>query len=238
MSDAVKQNWVIIPAAGIGKRMGAAIPKQYLQLNGKTVLDNSIERFINHKLISGIVVAVADGDLRWSESLFAKHEKVMTVAGGDERCHSVLNALNLLAETVSPTVNVLVHDAARPCVLARDITLLIERLAQSSDGGLLGMRVRDTMKRSDATQAVRKTVERENLWHAFTPQMFRLDLLKQALQKALDNDLLVTDDASAMELAGYHPLMIEGSSDNIKITRPEDLSLAAYFLDQQSRIAP
>ena len=128
---------------------------------------------------------------------------------------------------------VLVHDAARPCLRRSDIDRLLERLAGHPVGGLLGVPVRDTMKRTDDTGLIERTVTRDNLWHAYTPQMFRFAMLRDALEEALRRKLLVTDEASAMELAGHRPLMVEGHGDNIKITRPEDLALAAFYLAQQ-----
>jgi len=124
----------------------------------------------------------------------------------------------------------LVHDAARPCLRGSDIDYLIEQLDDHPVGGILGMPVRDTMKRADESGQIRETVCREGLWHAFTPQMFRFGTLHQALSQALEQSLQVTDEASAIELAGYSPRLIEGHPDNIKITRSEDLALAAFYL--------
>ena len=228
------RNWAVIPAAGIGRRMGSSLPKQYLPLNGKTVLDNTLERLISHPRIDGVVVIIAENDPHWQNSAFVSHPSVIMATGGAERCHSVFNALEQLMNFASAQDNVLVHDAARPCVRHEDITQLIIRAGMRADGGLLGMAVRDTMKRSDSNAKITSTVDRDGLWHAFTPQLFRLELLHKALEQALENEQLVTDDASAMELAGFHPLMVEGAADNIKITRPEDLQLAAYYLQQQS----
>jgi len=227
------ENWAIIPAAGVGKRMRSSIPKQYLAINGRTVLDHTIGRLLAHEQIRGVVVALSAEDEWWPQSVFAQTPNVLVAEGGKERCHSVLNALNLLSGYDNADLQVLVHDAARPCVRMEDVSRLIEIASQSDHGALLGMPVRDTMKRTDKHAAVTSTVDREHLWHAFTPQMFRLSLLKNALQSALDNHQLVTDDASAMELSGYKPVMVESAADNIKITRPEDLSLAAYYLAGQ-----
>jgi len=214
--------------------MGSVIPKQYLSLHDKTVLDNTLEHFINHPQIDGVVVAISADDAFWLESSFVDHPDVKTVKGGAERCFSVLNALELLIQTTDAKDHVLVHDAARPCVRGDDVTRLINKCSGTVNGGLLGLPVRDTMKRTDSGNAVMQTVDREQLWHAFTPQMFQLGILHEALQKALDEGQEVTDDASAMELAGYKPMMIEGAADNIKITRPEDLVLAAWYLEQQT----
>jgi len=225
--------WAVVPAAGVGKRMGAAIPKQYLSLAGKTVLDVTLGRLLDHPDIKGVVVGISLSDEWWPDSVYASHPKVIRTTGGKERSDSVLNALLRLESEVDADTLVLVHDAARPCVRQQDISKLIRAAGHSDDGGLLGMPVRDTMKRTTADGRISSTVQRDNLWHAFTPQLFRLDLLRRALQSALESGQPVTDEASAMELAGYKPVMVEGKADNLKITRPEDLSLAEYFLNNQ-----
>jgi len=226
--------WVVIPAAGIGKRMEAAIPKQYLTLSDRPVIDHTIDRVLRHASIKGVYVALGEDDPWWSGTEFADHPDVITVKGGAERCHSVLNALIQLEQHVQPDDWVLVHDAARPCLRAIDIDRLIDSAASHEEGCLLGVPVRDTMKRTGPDAEVIDTVDRENLWHAYTPQMFRFDRLLAAMQGAIDADYLVTDEASAIEWAGDRPLMIEGHPDNIKITRPEDLALAEYYLSQFS----
>jgi 2-C-methyl-D-erythritol 4-phosphate cytidylyltransferase len=227
-----QQFWAVIPAAGVGKRMQADRPKQYLELHGKTVLEHSLSRFLDHPQISGVVVAVTDGDPYWQE-LALEHPKLMVASGGEERCHSVLNALQVLRSSAASDDWVLVHDAARPCLRSEDIDHLIDVLKGHPVGGLLGLPVADTMKRTAADDSVIETVPREHLWRALTPQMFRLGELHQALDSALRNGQLVTDDASAMELAGKAPKMVEGHGDNIKITRLQDLALAALYLAEQ-----
>lgn len=225
--------WVVVPAAGVGKRIGGSVPKQYLELGGRAVIDHTIERLLLHPSVDGLYLAISDGDSRWADSEFAGHPDLVTVPGGAERCHSVFNALTQLLSRASTDDWVLVHDAARPCVRRSDIDHLIAILRDHDTGGLLGMPVRDTMKRTDAADRVTETVERTHLWHAFTPQMFRLGILHEALRGALEAGFLVTDEASAIEWAGHRPIMVEGHSDNLKITRPEDLPLAAYFLERQ-----
>lgn len=226
-------HWAIIPAAGVGKRMGATVPKQYLELAGRPVIDHTLERILLHPRIDGAYIALGAEDGWWPNSEFADHPDLVRVDGGAERCHSVLNALNALAERARPDDWVLVHDAARPCVRRGDITRLVDTLIDHPVGGLLGMPVRDTMKRTDADGVVRETVDRDKLWHAFTPQMFRVGMLRDALRDALAAGVLVTDEASAMEWAGHRPVMVAGSPDNLKITRPEDLALAAFYLEAQ-----
>ncbi|MCK5876237.1 MAG: 2-C-methyl-D-erythritol 4-phosphate cytidylyltransferase [Candidatus Marithrix sp.] len=224
------KNWVIIPAAGIGSRMGSECPKQYLQLQGKTILQHTLERF-NLANIAGIVVCIAEHDTYWDELTFPM--QVIRANGGKERCHSVLNGLQVLQQYAQPDDWVLVHDAARPCIRQTDIENLITKLVAHPVGGLLGLPVRDTMKRSDAKSEIVATVEREKLWHALTPQMFRLELLFNALQAVLSNNELVTDEAQAVEKQGLKPLLVTGHADNIKITHPQDLVLAELYLREQ-----
>jgi 2-C-methyl-D-erythritol 4-phosphate cytidylyltransferase len=224
--------WAVIPAAGVGKRMQADRPKQYLELHGRTVLEHTLSRFLDHPQISGVVVAVTDGDPYWQE-LAISHPKLFTASGGEERCHSVLNALQVLRSQADEGDWALVHDAARPCLRREDLDHLLETLSTHQVGGLLGLPVADTMKRTAGDDTVIDTVPREHLWRALTPQMFRLGELYQALDNALKNHQLVTDDASAMELAGKAPKMVEGHGDNIKITRPQDLRLAELYLAEQ-----
>lgn len=226
-------HWAVVPAAGIGKRMGSEVPKQYLQLDGRAVIDHTIERLLLHPAIDGVYVALSDADTRWQATEFAGHPDLVTLPGGAERCHSVLNALERLSARASVDDWVLVHDAARPCVRRDDIDHLIDKVRSHPVGGLLGMPVRDTMKRTDAADLILQTVERTQLWHAYTPQMFRLGALRDALTRALQDGFLVTDEASAIERLGHRPLMVEGHADNLKITHPDDLPLATYYLTHQ-----
>ncbi len=228
-----KQNiWVIIPAAGVGRRMGSDTPKQYLLLNDKTVIEHTLSVFDLHSSISEIIVAIAKEDEYWAELNIKLSKPLHKVAGGKERCDSVLNALTFLKNKAHADDWVLVHDAARPCLRTVDLTLLLEECQSHAVGGILAVPVRDTMKRS-VGNIIKETVDREDLWHALTPQMFRYKLLKDALESALKKNNVVTDEASAMELAGYQPLLVEGHADNLKITQPEDLALASFFLVQQ-----
>ena len=227
--------WAVIPAAGVGKRMGSEIPKQYLELNNRAVILHALDRLLQHPAIRGAVVALSRHD-GWWENLEHRHDKtVLRAEGGIERCHSVLNALYELAGQAEDDDWVLVHDAARPCLSAEDLDKLISSVSDDKVGGLLAVPVRDTMKRAEDNQRVIDTVARANLWHALTPQMFRLGMLRSALENALEAEQFVTDDASAMEHAGHQPLLIEGSITNIKITRPEDLALAEFYLQQQEQ---
>jgi 2-C-methyl-D-erythritol 4-phosphate cytidylyltransferase len=228
--------WAVVPAAGAGRRMGASLPKQFLALGDRTVLEHSLESLWTLEEICGVVLVSQGHPALASIQEKYSHRKLMRASGGRERCHSVLNGLLALADKADRDDWVLVHDAARPCVRHHDLSRLIDKLADNAVGGLLGIPVSDTIKKANAQGIVEATVARAGLWHAHTPQMFRYGLLKSALQKALDDGYEVTDEASAVEHAGYQPLMIEGHVDNIKITRPDDLPLAAYFLEQQGRL--
>lgn len=225
--------WVVIPAAGIGKRMQSQLPKQYLPLAGKTVIEHSINIFLQHPDVRGVVVAIADNDATWNTLHFDTDKPLLTATGGEERCDSVLNALALLGEHASDADWVLVHDAARPCLDRRDLDQLMNMLSSHPVGGLLAVPVRDTLKKADVTHEVENTVNRDGLWHALTPQMFHLASLRNALSSARASGLVVTDEAMAIELTGRSPLLIEGSAENIKITRPEDLALAEFYLHRR-----
>ncbi|MFN2349587.1 MAG: 2-C-methyl-D-erythritol 4-phosphate cytidylyltransferase [Thioalkalivibrio sp.] len=225
--------WAVIPAAGVGRRMGSDRPKQYLPLAGRTVLEHTLDVFARHPRITGLVVAIGAED-PWFKTLSLDTGKPMRVVqGGEERCHSVLNGLRDLKAVAADDDWVLVHDAARPCLSHADLDRLIATLETDSVGGLLATPMSDTLKRADRSGRVAETVDRNGLWRAFTPQMFRLGLLAEALQSALAAGTLVTDDASAMERAGHAPRLVEGSPANLKITSPADLALAEFFLGRQ-----
>ncbi len=226
--------WAVVPAAGVGRRMGGDQPKQYLELQGRRVLDHTLQRLLDHPMIDRLYLALSADDAYWDECDYARDPRVVRVTGGKERCHSVLNALRVLQKDADADDWVLVHDAARPCLSAADLDRLTKRLAGHPVGGLLGVPVQDTLKRVSDRGEVMATVPRGDLWHAYTPQMFRFGLLYRALQQALESGELVTDDASAMEMAGHTPLMVEGHAGNIKITRPADLPLAAFYLSREA----
>ncbi|MCW0507462.1 2-C-methyl-D-erythritol 4-phosphate cytidylyltransferase [Aeromonas piscicola] len=228
MTDRQTELTAIVPAAGIGSRMGADCPKQYLQLAGQTILEHTLGALLSHPAIARVIVALAPHD-RWFDALpVAADPRVLRVEGGAERAFSVLNALH-----VAEGGWVLVHDAARPCLTHGDLDRLIATAIQCG-GAILGSRVRDTMKRSDAMGNILGTIDREQLWHALTPQMFPTHTLLRALEEGLALGATITDEASAMERAGFTVRMVEGRADNIKVTRPEDLSLAGLFLSQQA----
>lgn len=217
--------------------MGSAIPKQYLPLAGSTVIEQTLDRLLANRSVRAVCVALGEQDGFWSDLAVSHHARVLRAPGGDERCHSVLNGLDaLLARDDSDAADwVLVHDAARPCLAEADLGRLLDSLSEDPVGGILAFPVRDTMKRADDLGCIARTEERAGLWHALTPQMFRLGPLRDAIVSALEDGFLVTDEASAMEHAGFAPRLVEGRADNIKVTRPEDLAVAEFFLQQGER---
>ncbi len=233
LSPSSARFWVVIPAAGNGMRMGAALPKQYLPLAGRTVIEHSMGRLAMLPGVTGMVVVLAAEDPYWPSLKLQLSVPVQRITGGAERCHSVLAALTWLLGVADAGDWVLVHDAARPCVRRADLLMLIETLVNDSVGGLLAIPARDTKKRADPAGRVLQTIDRTDLWKAQTPQMFRLGALHEALSGAIAAGALVTDEASAMERTGQMPRLVEGHNDNIKITRPEDLVLAEFYLSQQ-----
>jgi len=224
---------LVIPAAGVGSRMQADRPKQYLQLHGKTVLEHTISKLAALPACQAIWVAVSPADPYFSA--LDLPPMVKRVDGGAERADSVLAGLRAIDATVYPWT--LVHDAARPLVHPADVTRLIEQCLTTGQGGILASPVRDTMKRghrqADGQSVVEHTVDRQQLWHALTPQLFPTALLRDALQQALAQGVQITDEASAMEWAGHPVQLIPGRADNLKITQPEDLALAAFYLERQ-----
>ncbi|MEE9351340.1 MAG: 2-C-methyl-D-erythritol 4-phosphate cytidylyltransferase [Thiotrichaceae bacterium] len=227
--------WIIIPAAGVGKRMESNVPKQYLKLHGQTVIEHTLSCFTHHPDVAGIIVALHPNDPYWPDLSIVSSAPIHIVEGGAERSNSVLNALSFLNNQIASTSDyVLVHDAARPCLSKEDLdSLLDHRKSDAGQGAILAMPVRDTMKR-EQEGCIHHTVEREGLWHALTPQMFSMSALYNALDSALMGSKEVTDEASAMELSGMQPTLIEGDASNIKITRPADLYLAEFFLQQEA----
>ena len=221
--------WAVVPAAGSGRRMGSTTAKQYLPLRGRPLLAHALAPLLDCERIEAVVLVVAPDDTRWQSSI-ASGPRLLIAAGGPERCHSVLNGLEALADRAAAEDWVLVHDAARPCVPAADVEALFEQLEQDAVGGLLALPLADTLKRADDQHRVADTVPRDGLWRALTPQMFRYGLLSKALAAAIDSGEHVTDEAAAMELAGHRPALVAGSGANLKVTTPADLALAEAVL--------
>ena len=222
--------WGVIPAAGIGSRMAAEVPKQYLELAGATVIEHSLRALLDCPRIQGVVVALHPQDERAAQLPLFSDKRVRTVEGGAERSDSVLAGLRALEEVAAPGDWVLVHDAARPCLARTDIDRLIDTVTASGVGGILAEPVVDTVKRADPQRRVQQTLDRSVLWRAQTPQMFPLRALASALGSAQQENLAVTDEASAMEMAGQPVQLVEGPRDNLKITVPQDLALAGWYL--------
>jgi 2-C-methyl-D-erythritol 4-phosphate cytidylyltransferase len=230
MTSTERALWCVVPAAGRGARFGSGIPKQYLTLAGKPMLLRTIEALTAHPRIAGVVVVIAADDRHWQD--VAGPKPVMTTTGGDKRADSVLAGLRAVRGKVGDDDFVLVHDAARPCVRADDISRLIE-LGIPAGGALLAAPVRDTLKRSGARQRVEATEPRDARWRALTPQLFRLAELIGALESAFAAGITITDEAMAMEHAGHRPLLVEGSESNIKVTTQDDLALAEFLIARE-----
>ena len=223
--------WAVVPAAGVGKRMQADRPKQYLPLAGKTVIEHTLARLLQSGAFQAVAVAISVEDPYWPELEIATHPEVITAPGGKERADSVLSALKALQGRAVENDWVLVHDAARPCLTGEDIRLLITTLKDDAIGGILALSSHDTLKQVDG-DTISATLDRKHIWRALTPQMFRYGMLRDALQQAEGNPA-ITDEASALEIQGFRPKIVEGRPDNIKITRPEDLALAQFYMEQQ-----
>jgi len=226
--------WLIVPAAGIGQRMQAECPKQYLRINSRFILDITLSRLLDSGLFSGCMVPLNAADHWWPDTDASKDDRIQSCGGGAERADSVLSALHALEEQVSADDWVLVHDAARPCVHPADLKNLVSTLSDHPVGGLLAAPVADTLKKAGPGQLpdVIGTVDRSQLWRALTPQMFRYSMLVSALEAALKEGQSVTDESSAMEFSGNMPVLVEGRPDNIKITVPADLDLAGFILSR------
>lgn len=227
MADSSPDVIAVVPAAGIGSRMQTECPKQYLQIGDKTILEHAVASLMAHPRVGQVIVAISPNDTHFSSLPLAVHPRVRVVIGGGQRADSVLAGL----QAAGNAEWVLVHDAARPCLHQDDLENLLSITAINKVGGILAAPVRDTMKRGEPGKTlIAHTVDREDLWHALTPQLFPLELLRSCLLRALDEGATITDEASALEYCGFHPALISARADNIKVTRPEDLALAAFYL--------
>lgn len=219
----------VVPAAGRGSRMGAAIAKQYLPLVGKTIIEHTLGALLALPQLARIYVALAADDDQFQRLPLARDGRIVTVIGGAERADSVAAALGqLLADGFDWA---LVHDAARPCITAAEVATLVDCARSLGHGAILASRVRDTMKRAHGgSTLVAETVSRADLWHALTPQLFPARALAEAIAAAAAAGVAVTDEASAMEWRSQPVALVAGSRWNIKVTEPEDLTLAALWL--------
>jgi 2-C-methyl-D-erythritol 4-phosphate cytidylyltransferase len=224
----------VVPAAGIGERMGGEHPKQYLELAGRTILEHSLERLAGHAAVHAVQPVVRDDDPFWPgvrERLGGLDKLLPAVPGGAERQESVTNGLAAL-DNLGPEDLVLVHDAVRPCIGALEIDAVIGA-AREGDGAILAVPVADTLKRVDSDGRIEATVDRSTLWRAQTPQVFPAGKLMEALERARRSDAAATDEAMVMEEAGFRVRVVPGRDDNLKITRPEDLAIARTVLEAQ-----
>lgn len=232
-----KPNYIgLVPAGGAGQRFGGPVPKQYASLGNARVIEHSVKALLADERITRVYVVVSEND-ELAELLFEGNPKIKILKkAGKERVNTVLNALNYLIENmlINDTDWVLVHDAARPGLVLEDLTRLIDVASEHVAGGLLAVPMPDTLKKAETTEEgeviSRTTVPREGIWAAQTPQMFRAQALSLALTECLYKGMMVTDEASAIEAMGISPLLIEGRLENMKITRPNDLSLVARLM--------
>ncbi|QCI16083.1 2-C-methyl-D-erythritol 4-phosphate cytidylyltransferase [Buchnera aphidicola] len=217
----------IVPAAGIGSRMQTNVPKQYIKIKNYTILEYTLKTLLLHPNIIRIIVSLHKKDSYFHQLSISSDFRIISVIGGEKRINSVLSGL--IIETDADWV--IIHDAVRPCLTYEDLEKLISVIKKNPVGAILGKPVSDTIKYSNSSQKkILYTIHRKNLWHAFTPQLFRINLLRNCLKKIVSNNISITDEASALEYYGYHPLLIIGSCRNIKITWPEDLLLAKFYL--------
>ena len=224
--------WAVIPAAGSGSRFSKTELKQYQMIQGKTVLEHTVSR-LNDLPLSGYVLAISEDDSVAKTLNLAQPDKAHFCVGGAERVHSVLNALTYLSQFASPDDLVFVHDAARPCVTQDCLNHLVNTAIQENCSAILAIPVRDTLKLVEQENNIKKTVSRDYLWQAQTPQISKLGILKHAIEKALQDGITITDEASALEYVGETVKVVQGRSDNIKITYSDDLELAKLILTVQ-----
>jgi 2-C-methyl-D-erythritol 4-phosphate cytidylyltransferase len=222
----------LIPAAGQSVRFGGATPKQYVQLLGKPVLTHSIEAVRQHPAVAGVTVVLALNDAFYDELVRPLFPEVSTTNGGDSRAQSVLNGLQYIRSIDEHCEWVLVHDAARPCLAAAPLADLMSHGLGSPHGAILAIPASDTLKRQQEPGRIGRTLNRSGLWAAQTPQLFALDALISAMQAATGSRIPPTDEAEAMERAGFHPMLVQGSSRNIKLTCADDLPMAELILGQ------
>jgi 2-C-methyl-D-erythritol 4-phosphate cytidylyltransferase len=225
--------FLVIPAAGSGRRFAASVPKQYAALGSSTVIEHALAPFESDPDCTGIVVVVADDDTMWPAIAARRTRLIETAPGGAERVHSVRAGLRVLAKHAREDDWIMVHDAARPCFAASDLARLKKELAAHEVGGLLAVPLADTLKRAANAAdppAVEGTIDRSGLWRAATPQVFRYGHLVRALDAALAANRVPTDEAQAIEWAAHRPRLVAGRPDNIKVTTGDDLKLATAIL--------
>jgi len=228
--------WAVIPAAGSGRRMQQDIPKQYLEFQGKTIIEHCLDRLLSHPAIDGAVIVLQADDRRWEEIAYNSNKTVFIADGGVERQHSVYSGLTMLQFRCGNDAIALVHDAVRPLVEHDDLDQVISAARAHTAGAILAAPLNDSLKLQNQNLEIARSLPREGLWRALTPQVFHLQVLLNALRRVIDEEILITDDAQAVELAGYSPALVAGSSENLKITTPGDLALAErIWLNQRNQ---
>lgn len=228
--NAAVRRWAVVPAAGRGERFGGRIPKQYAMLHGRPVIAWSVAALLAERSIARVLVVLAKGDRRWRSIAESRDPRVSTCVGGERREHSVANALAALAGVARERDWVIVHDAARPCLRREDLRSLLAATRADPVGGLLAVPVSDTLKKLGAGGRSERTVSRDGLWRALTPQVFRYGLLARAMGLCIERERIVTDEASAIEALGLRPLLVRGHADNVKVTEADDRDLAEAIL--------
>ncbi len=219
----------IVAAGGSGARVNSGIAKQYLEINGLSLLEISISVLINSVNFKKLIVVIPKSDMKKCCYLKEKFKQIELVPGGNTRCKSVFEGLRFLNSMSKANDWCMVHDAARPCVQKKDILGLIDEVKDSNTGGILGAPVIDTLKKVDNDNQIKETIDRANLWKAFTPQMFRYGVLFESLSLALKDGVAVSDESQAIERMGKRVHIVRGSSENIKVTYPEDVNKAELF---------
>ncbi len=221
---------VILPAAGVGKRMHLNIPKQYALLGKKSVLEHTVDAISKCDRVGNIIIGISPEDEYFDDLPLKNNKKIIKAKGGKERSDTVRMCLEWVN---SPWV--MVHDAARPFIHIDDLKSLCSITSKDTVGAILACRSQDTLKQVVDGKIV-KTVPRESIYRAYTPQLFKTDILKKALNHAYESNISITDDASAVELLGYAVDIVEGRADNIKLTTPEDLALARRILEGYNNV--
>lgn len=253
MSKALtEQVWAVVPAAGAGRRYGADKPKQYLELAGQLIAQRTLDTLCNAKIFQGIVVAISNGDTHFATLPCAGNPLINCVDGGDSRAHSVLAGLRALANSARPDDWVMVHDIARPLISVDALHRLLAAVTNNAitggadvgvdigvDGAILAAPMHDTVKRASAAGdgadlLIETTLDRNTLWCAQTPQLFRYQALTDALTAAMQRGDTITDEASAMEAVGARVAIVSNTARNLKITTADDLALAQYYLTSEA----
>lgn len=220
--------YALVPAAGIGRRLQGVCPKQYLPLGDSCVIEQTLQVLLQQQAIHAIVVVINPEDSYFTTLSVAANPRIQIAEGGDQRVDSVWSGLQQLQAGW-----VLVHDAVRPCLHPDDLQRLLAVRDHAPAGAILATPVRDTIKRGDSQGKIAGAISRGSLWQALTPQLFPVKLLKACLQQALEAGIEITDEAAALTYCGYAPTLVPGRADNIKITYPDDLVMAACLLAQR-----